>query len=239
MSSYTSSIRSIERTNAYVPVQAVRPYAYYPYRDGEPQQAPDHDNDWNRIYQHAANSAAAWVQTAKQAQSDIDQLTRGFSNRLNTGNSIADHLFDLTHLINHLESQYKQHADLNPGLWSSIEQALRHPAFQELGLHRNLPDGRWSIDSTFMKLPSDKPPAISNNDMPLFPNESLRIKKLLLGADGMLNKLKHSLTYAEQQRAIDLLRPKLAAALPYNIYYSSIQCYRPLPYVGLILNRYL
>ena len=265
MASYISSIRGIERTDAYVPVQAVSPYAYYPYRDGEPQQAQGNGKDWKRIYVQAANSAAAWVQTAKRAQYEIDQLTLRISSQLNTGKPLADSLNDLTNMLNHWESHYKQHADdLKPELWSSIELALRHPAAQELGLSRSTQGGKWTIDSIAM-LPSDKVPADSSKDgervrsrrslitkdsqkgddaftawpMPLLANETQRVQRLLLGADGLLNGLKHALAYAEQQRAVDLLQPKLAATLPYAAYYSSTQSYWPLPYVGLILNRYL
>lgn len=231
MASYISSIRGIERTNAYVPVQALSPYAYYPYRDGEPQQAQGNDNDWNRIYVQAANSAAAWIQTAKSAQDGIDQLIWRLSGQLNTGMPVADSLNDLTNMLNHWESHYKQHAgDLKPELWSSIELALRHPAAQELGLRRITQSGKWTQKGD---------DAVSAWSMPLLANETQRLKQLMLGADGLLNKLKHALAYADQQRAVDLLQPQLAATLPYAAYYSSTQSYWPLPYVGLILNRYL
>ncbi len=147
MTSYISSIRGIERTNSYMPVQAVSPYAYYPYRDGEPQQAQGNDNDWNRIYVQAANSAAAWIQTAKRAQDGIDQLIWRLSSQLNTGKPVADSLNDLTNMLNHWESHYKQHAgDLKHELWSSIELALRHPAAQELGLRRSTQSGKWTAE---------------------------------------------------------------------------------------------
>lgn len=231
MASYISSIRGIERTSSYMPVQAVSPYAYYPYRDGEPQQAQGNDNDWNRIYVQAANSAAAWIQTAKRAQDGIDQLIWRLSGQLNTRKPVADSLNDLTNMLNHWESDYKQHAgDLKPELWSSIELALRHPAAQKLGLRRSTQSGKWTQNGD---------DAFTAWSMPLLANETQRVKKLLLGADGLLNGLKHALTYAEQQRTVDLLQPKLAATLPYAAYYSSTQSYWPLPYVGLILNRYL
>lgn len=265
MASYISSIRGIERTNAYMPVQAVSPYAYYPYRDGEPQQAQGNDNDWNRIYVQAANSAAAWIETANRAQYGIGQLIWTLSGQLNSGEPAADSLNDLINMLNHLESHYKQHADdLKPELWSSIELALRHPAAKELGLRRSSQGGKWTIDSIDM-LPYDKFPAYSCKDVksvrsrssltmedsqkdedaftawsvPLLPNDTQRLKQLMLGADGLLYGLKHALTYADQQRAVDLLQPQLAATLPYAAYYSSMQSYWPLPYVGLILNRYL
>jgi hypothetical protein len=225
MSTHIRSIRSIERTNAYAPVQAVSPYAYYPYRDGEPQLPPEQDHDWQRIYQKAANSAADWLQMAKQAQSNIDQLTVQLSNQLNNGHPIADSLNSLAKMLKQLESQYKQHDDaLKPELWASIELAMRTPAARELGL--------WRITS------GDEEAYLSWSE-PLAPDESKRMRQLLLGADGMLSGLKHALTYAEQQKPIDLLQPQLGATLPYSAYYGAMQSYWPLPYVGLVLNRYL
>ncbi|WP_053374360.1 hypothetical protein [Paenibacillus sp. FJAT-27812] len=224
MSTSIRSIRSIERTNAYTPVQAVSPYAYYPYRDGEPQQPPEQDYDLHRIYQKAASSAADWLQMAKQAQSHIDQLTVRLSNQLNNGLPIADSLTSLAKMLQQLESQYKQHDDaLKPELWASIELALRAPAARELGLRRS----KRGDEEAYMW------------SKPLALDESKRMKQLLLGADGMLSDLKHALTYAEQQKPIDLLQPQLGATLPYSAYYGAMQAYWPLPYAGLILNRYI
>lgn len=230
MTSYIRSIRGIERTNVYVPVQAVSPYAFYPYRDGEPQLPPDSGNDWNQVYQQAANSAAAWVQTVKQAQFDIDQLTGKLSSQLNAGNPIDDSTQKLTALLNQLESHFKEHAEnLKPELWASIDLALRHPAAQKLSLRRSPHDGRWIMDEY-----ADKSPKL-----PLSSDEARHMKRLLLGSDGLLNNLKHALAYDEQQKAVDLLQPQLTNTLPYAAYYGSMQSYLPLPRVGLVLNRYM
>lgn len=230
MASYIRSIRGIERTNVYVPVQAVSPYAYYPYRDGEPQLPPDSGKDWNRVYQQAANSAAVWVRTAKQAQYDIEQLARKICRQLNDGCPIDDNTQKLTALLNQLESHFKEHAEnLKPELWSCIDLTLRQPAAQELSLRRSPLDGRWIMDDY-----ADK-----SSTLPLSADEARRMKRLLLGSDGLLNDLKQALSYDEQQKAVDLLKPQLTNTLPYAAYYGSIQSYLPLPRIGLVLNRYM
>jgi hypothetical protein len=225
MGTYIRSTRSIERINAYTPVQALSSYGYYPYRDGEPQQPPEQENDWHRIYKSAANSAADWLQMAMQARNSIEQLTWQLSRQLNDGSPIADSLNSLAKIVHHLETHYKRHANhLKPELWASIEIALRTPAARELGLWNSTRE----TDEAYLAW-----------QKPLAPNEAKRMKQLLLGSDGMLSGLKHALTYAEQQKPIDLLQPQLGATLPYAAYYGSMQSYWPLPYVGLILNRYL
>lgn len=225
MVTYIRSTRSIERINAFTPVQALSPYAYYPYRDGEPQQPLEQENEWQRIYQRAANSASDWLRMTKQAQNSIDQLTWQLSRQLNNGSPIADSLNSLAKIVQHLESHYKQHAnDLKPEVWDSIEMALRTPAARELGLRESTRQADEAYLGWQKTLASD---------------EAKRMKRLLLGSGGMLSDLKHALTYAEKQKPIDLLQPQFGATLPYAAYYGSTQSYWPLPYVGLILNRYL
>jgi len=256
MSSSIRSIRGIERSSAFSNVQAVSPYAYYPYRDGEAQQAPDYNKSLTRDFHQAANSAASWLYQAKQAQYDIDQLSKQLSSELYNDKPIGDSLYHLTTMLNHLEAHYKDHADdLRPELWETIELALRHPASEEIGLRRSTRDGKWMTDSTYLINSENNermPGRISVNDEfsklmlpapismePIRPDSSRLIKRLMLGSDGMLNGLKYALTYAEQQKAVDLLQPALTSTLPYAAYYSSMQTYTPIPYVGLILNRFL
>ncbi|WP_139996125.1 hypothetical protein [Paenibacillus paridis] len=235
MSTNLRSIRGIERTHAYVPVQAVSPYTSYPYRDGEVQQVFEDETEWSRIYQQAANSAAAWISSSKQAQSELEQLTWKLGRELHEGKPITDSLNRFTTLLNKQETIYKQHADdLKPELWESVELALRHPAAQELGLRRSTSDGTWVMDSKHVIAREDGTP--SNQ---LSPAASDRMKRLLLGADGLLNDLKYALAYGDEQSTFDLLQPQLTSTLPYAAYFGSMQTYSPIPYIGLVLNRYL
>lgn len=249
------SIRGIEPTSVYAPIQAINRYASYPYREGEPQLPPNSECDWNYVYKQAADSAAKWVRTAKQAQYDLDRVMSDLSRQFGAGKPITDHIHNLTRLLNDLESQYLRYAgDLKPELWASIELAVRHPAAGELGLRRSLESGKWIVDPPYFRQ-LQKPKgnlsldakidagtnasANSGASNPFEPASAPRMKRLLLGADGMLTGLKHALTYADQQKAVDLLQLRLPTSLPYAAYYGSIQSYWPLPSVGLIINRYL
>lgn len=228
ISSYIRSIRSIERTNAYVPVQAVSPYAYYPYRDGEPQQAPDHEHDWNRIYHQAASSAASWLQMTRDGQNRLDQLISKLGIELNNDLPITESLHSLTNLLNQLETHYKQRADnLIPELWSSIELALRHPAAIELGLSRSASSGQWTLND-----------AVSEETASAAPSPE-RMKRHLLGTSGLLNDLKVALAFTEQQKPVQLLQSRFTSTLPYGAYFNAIQTYSPIPYAGLIINQYI
>ncbi|RCW42050.1 hypothetical protein [Paenibacillus prosopidis] len=255
MTGFIRSIRGIERTNVYAPIQAINRYASYPYREGEPQLPPNSERDWNYVYKEAADSAAKWVRTAKQAQYDLDRLMWDLSRQFDAGMPVTDHIHNLTRLLNDLESQYLLHAgDLKPGLWASIELALQHPAAKELGLQRGRESGKWVVDLPYFRQ-SQQPKgnlsldakieagtyasANSGASNPFEPASAPRMKRLLLGADGMLTGLKHALTYADHQKAVDLLQLRLPTSLPYAAYYGSIQSYWPLPTVGIILNRYL
>lgn len=229
MSSYSRSIRRIDRTPAYEPVQAVTPYAYYPYRDAEPQQAPDQEQDWNRIYRQAASSAASWIQTTRDAQDRMEQLANKLSQELNNDQPIKESLHSLITLLNQLETSYTQRAgDLTPELWSSIELAMRHPAAKELGLSRSASDdGQWSMnDAASGRFDS----AVQNAN---------RMKRLLLGSSGLLTDLKLALAYTEQQKPSELLQSSLTSTLPYGDNFNSIQNYPPVPYAGLIINQYI
>ncbi|WP_424769386.1 hypothetical protein [Paenibacillus sp. sgz302251] len=225
MTSYIRSIRPIERTTVYAPIQAVTPYGYYPYRDGEAQQPPDYNDDWNQIYLKAADSAATWFRLADKAQQKLDQITSQLSRKLHFNEPIDAHLKQLSELLNQLEYIYKKHADeLKPDLWETVELALRHPAAGEIGLRRSSDFGEWII--------------ASNGESKQMGNSG-RLKQLMLGVDGMLNGLKTALTYADEQTTADLVQPYLSSTLPYSAYYGAMQSYWPLPHVGLILNRYL
>ncbi|MGM0880342.1 MAG: hypothetical protein ACQEXQ_04780 [Bacillota bacterium] len=254
MTGFIRSIRGIERTNTYVPIQAINRYASYPYREGEPQLPPNSEHNWNHIYKQAADSAAKWVRKAKQAQYDLDRLIWDLSRQLGAGKPINEHIHNFIQLLNDLESQFLQHdGDLKPELWASIELAIRHPASGELGLRRSRESGKWIVDPPYSRQSqagvntsfSDSTSAGANKSAnsgpsnPFEPASIRRMNRLLLGADGMLTGIKHALTYADHQKAVDLLQLRLPTSLPYAAYYGSIQSYWPLPSVGIILNRYL
>lgn len=258
MSTSIRSIRGIERSYAYSTVQAISPYAYYPYRDGEAQQAPEYNKSLTRDFQQAANSAASWLNKAKQAQYDIEQINKQLSNELYTDKPIAGSLHRLTAMLNQLEDHYRAHADdLKPELWESIELALRHPAAEEIGLRRSTTDGKWITDSTYTISSENRdrtaslisvqneisksllPTSIHMEQKQKLSYSSSRMQRLMLGSEGMLTGIKYALTYAEQHKAVDLLQSPLTSTLPYAAYYSSMQTYSPIPYVGLVLNRFL
>ncbi|MFD0588635.1 hypothetical protein ACFQZE_11520 [Paenibacillus sp. GCM10027627] len=64
-------------------------------------------------------------------------------------------------------------------------------------------------------------------------------RRLLLGADGWLNELKHALSYSERFKPVELLRQPFFSAYPYAMYYGSAQAYFPLPIRGAVLNKYV
>ncbi|CAM4380707.1 hypothetical protein L1N85_23240 [Paenibacillus alkaliterrae] len=242
MNTTIRSIRAIERTKVYAPIQAVTPYAYFPYRNGEAQLPPECEDEWIRYYRQAADSAAAWVCHAKQAQYELDRMTCQLSRQLHLELPIEDSLQKLADIVNRLDHRYKQHAvDLKPELWAAVELALCHPAAAEIGLYRDHKYEKWIIDSV-KACPADAKSLVDvQASLPSLekPAGTQRLKRLLLGSDGFLTGLKNALAYSDPRRAVDLLQLQLSTTLPYTAYYGALQAYMPLPYVGLILNRYL
>lgn len=224
MTSSIRSIRGIERSTAFSPIQPISPYAYYPYRDGETQLPPYMDNDLNNVYEQAANSLATWLQSVKEAKGELERISWQLGRQLRAGVSIDESINKIPHLLNDLEYQYNQHSgDLIPELWDRIEQALEHPASKMLALHRSQETTLWTIQSVAVKT---------------F-HQSIQIKRLLLGSDGLLTRLRDALQFADYQKAADLVQPHIMSSLPYTAYYGSLQSYMPLPNAGLIFNQSL
>lgn len=239
MPGYISSIRSIEQTTQYSPIQPVSRYTAYPYRKGESKLLPHYNSSWVHYYQEAADSVAEWLKLVKTAQAELDQLI------LNVGrlsaepdSRIADEVINrINLLLNKLRLQYEQHAStLKPELWAAIELAMQHPAVGKLELSSSLShkyaDSEVMLET--MKLDEGK-----NDEMRDRSIHDQQMKQLLLGADGFLNDLKRALAYGEQQHAIDLLQLPFAVAYPYALYYGAMQTYWPLPAKGIIMNKYL
>ncbi|WP_028612214.1 hypothetical protein [Paenibacillus harenae] len=260
MTSSVRSIRGIERTAVYSPVQASGPFAHYPHRGGEPQLPPDDYRDLHRTYRQAAGSAAEWLQAAGQAQREMNELIGELSRKLREGIPADESLQKLADTLNRLESAYRMHAPaLKPELWTAVVLALRHPASEALDLHRSKADGAWIFGAATAIPEQSRESGLSQENSrvqswDLKQSQGLNsrleqcqdhglssnlIKRLMLGADGMLNGLKLALTYGGQLKALDLVQPRFADTLPYTVYYGAMQSNRPLPYTGLILNRYV
>lgn len=240
MSGYIPPIQRVDRPIVNSPVQTVSKYASYPYRQHENQLASNRADDWNRVYQQAAESAAEWFKLANHTQNEIDHLIINYNLHTSINNPSEHSLSTLTNklaeLINSLESKYYEHYDhLKPELWRSVENALKHPAAAVLGLQRNDTDGEWTTD---YQTSSSKEPNSLNPIHPFAASER-QIRQLLLGVDGLLTGLKNSLSYTDQPRAVDLVQSHLTPTLPYIAYYNSVQSYSPLPFTGYIINQYL
>lgn len=231
MSAYTSTIRSIERTAHYTPIQRVSRYTAYPYREGEPQMPVNVNRDWMQQYRQAASKGSEWLQLAQEAQATLDRMMIEISRHTKGQRWIETNLPQrLMRLLDDLQHQYNSRSDsIRPEVWAAIELALRHPAVKRLNLfaagtseeqHRNIH-------------PKSEQPFIRNTSC-----DERDVKRLLLGADGFLNTLKHALSYGEQHKAIDLLQLPFPAAYPYAMYYGAMQTYWPLPVRGILLNKY-
>jgi len=239
MSSYIRTIRGIERSPGYLSVHSINRYGAYPYRGGEPRLPPPAYKDWHEPVQEAARSAAHWLQIVQQAQAAIDRLTAFYSKRILTQNDVKEGVRLVAGMINDLYAAHKQHAaQLKPELWESIELALRHPALRKLGLTRTDSETLCiELQSSFAKAYAS---SCESEDKPLTSELQQEIKRLLLGADGWLNALRHALAYSDRDKASELLRQGWLASLPhipYIAYYSSMQTYSPIPMSGMLLNR--
>jgi hypothetical protein len=237
-------IRTIERTSAYAPIRPITAYGYFPYRDREAQFAPDPEDDWNRYYKQAADSAQSWIAETRRAEKELDQLIQKLGRQLRDNpDSAADlDLHQLPALLNRLEKTYARHSvELKPELWDTIEQALRHPATDELGLRRADISKQWILHHAasdfehrdpLLQQAAERPTAAADHD-------PAKWRRLLLGSDGLLTTLKHAISYSDELTAIELVEPQVPTTLPYSAYYGAVQDYVPLPYPGLILNQYV
>lgn len=216
MTGYIRTIRGIEKTSSYTPIQAASRYAAYPLPMFEQSKAINRQN-WNSLYMEAAESAATWLQTAHQAQQTLGTILQelGRDEGIHAPTVLKTHAISLANLIQELDRTYKKHqTQLKPEIWGALELALRHPAMEALGLREQ-------------ELPS------------LMQADTSKVRRLLLGTDGLLNDLKRALTYAEQRKPLDLLRLPFPSAYPYALYYGAMQTYWPLPLRGVIFNKYV
>lgn len=257
MTAYTRTIRGIERTMHYMKLQPASRYAAYRLTAFE--QAPVvQRQDWNRLYNDAADSAAIWLKDAQDAQKRLDRmlLELGREAGIRDASFVSTQIDELVATLNQLESSYRSHeSSLKSEVWEAVELALRHPAMEELGIRREAEhafrwegsialqasDGAWSQDSKdgiAVTHYSNNRPNDADNDMPAILTDGNKLKRLLLGADGLIQDLKRALSFADQRQSIDLLRLPFAAAYPYTLYYGAMQAYLPLPYRGIVLNKY-
>ncbi|MCA0757804.1 hypothetical protein KP806_22340 [Paenibacillus sp. N4] len=286
MSSSIRSIRGLERTRAYFPVQALTSYGSFPFRDREARLAPELMQAGSRRFKLAADSAAEWLAATREAQSRLGQLLQLVGRQLHERTDIVASLRSLSDLLNDLEAAFIRHAgQLKPELWEAVEHALLHPGAAEIGLRREANGLLWQIDPDAAKiglrkeasgllwqvdpvgvnrcdaarrdadrnenpLPSDsltgamERPACGNTcakqaQPPLEPAEVQRLKRLLLGADGLLHTVRQAVAYGDRLKTIELLQLHVPTPLPYAAYYESMHDCRPLPYCGIILNRYI
>ncbi len=246
MSNPIRPIRTIERTSAYTQIQPVTAYGYFPYRDREAQFAPQPEDDWNRYYKKAADIAQTWISETRRTEKELDQLIGELGNQLRDYPDAAAELNiqQLPVLLNRLERTYARYsAELRPELWDTIEQAIRHPATDELGLRRSDTSNHWTLshsasvsgsNASSMQLPvkSTTTASVQNDD-------PAKWRRLLLGSDGLLITLKHAISSSDKLTAIELVEPQVPTTLPYSAYYGAVHDYVPLPYPGLILNQYV
>ncbi|WP_168121116.1 hypothetical protein [Paenibacillus sp. HB172176] len=222
MYGYTGSIRGIASTQVYTPVQPVTKYGAY--RTSEREEAEQsrqlEQRAWGVQYAKAAEKAANWISLAKTTQKKLTgmQQALGRDNGIRNDDSLHEQLRSLADMLNNLGDAYQgQASSIRSEVWESIELALRHPAMEASGIER---DG----DMRFQYRSTD-----ANSDS---------LSRGLLGSEGLLQSLKHALSYAEQRKAIDLLQLPFPAAYPYALYYGGMSTYWPLPLRGVVLNKY-
>ncbi|RJE91325.1 hypothetical protein D3P07_04545 [Paenibacillus sp. 1011MAR3C5] len=248
MTHYTRAIRGIERTMHYTKLQPVNRYAAYRLTSFE-QVSVVQREDWNRIYSDAADSAAVWLRQAQEAQKRLDRMLQelGRDSGIRNASFVHSRIDELVGMINELGSSFRSHEDrLQPEVWEAVELALRHPAQEQLGIRRGS-DGqlRWegsmvaSAEREATRNHASKAEAgADRQELPDILGDSSKLRRLLLGADGFIQGLKHALTFAEQRQSIDLLRLPFTTAYPYAMYYGAMQSYWPLPMRGVVLNKY-
>ncbi|MHA7964712.1 hypothetical protein ACX93W_11250 [Paenibacillus sp. CAU 1782] len=222
MSSYIRSIRSIERSPHYSPIQPVNRYAQFnAVREAADGGRIAPTEGWDKGYAEAAGGAAEWLALSKRAVKQLTEMQRDLGGRegIQHPGEVAGQLQRLSASIAEWESAYaRQRTFLREEIWEVMELALRHPAVKKLGLHHSARSG----DS------AERTELLSDTE---------GLKRLLLGADGLLNELKTALSYAEQQYPVDLLKVPFHAAYPYALYYGASQSYWPLPLRGVVLNK--
>lgn len=227
MSGYIRSIRSIEPTARYAATARLDRYALYPR--GSLPVTGERETDWERQYKLAAESAGEWLAFARRSQAELDRILANMSRALRIGadaSAWGEEASRLIRLLNDTEETYRKlEAHLKPEVWAAIELALRHPGAEAIGLYRQ--DGAYfglnAGEETGGRLGQDG---------------KERWRRLLLGSDGLLHGLKRALDYAEQRKAVDLLKLPFPSGYPYALYYGAMYTYWPMPVRGVVLNRY-
>ncbi len=233
MSHYIRSIRGIERSQAYAPISPVNRYAAYRNREQiEPSRAePALGYDYREMEAQAAMGAAAWLRTAKSAEGKLNGLMieLGRQEGWKDSSVTKDMLLRLESLLNELASVYSRYEEqLKPEVWEVIELALRHPAAEAIGLARG--------EESAFRIELQKAEAVSRLTVE---QDRTKLRRLLLGSEGLLNGLKHAVAYAERQQTSDWLQLPFTAAYPYALYYGAAQLYWPLPSRGSIVNKFI
>ncbi|MDQ6423376.1 hypothetical protein RB620_28500 [Paenibacillus sp. LHD-117] len=232
MSGSIRSIRGIERTNVYAPIAPVNRYAAYRNREQVEPARVQPAEGYERRVAEAAEGAAAWLRITQEAGAKLDGLMTELG-RLEGWRDAAvteDKLRQLEKLLNELSAVYRQYEHhLKPELWEVVELALRHPATEELSLRRD-------ENSLFRTENRNSALAQRRHDSQ---EDRGKLRRLLLGADGLLAALKRAVSYAGHLQSADLLRLPFPSGYPYAMYYGAAQLYWPLPSRGTILNKYV
>lgn len=236
MSGYTRAIHRIERSADYMSAKPVNRYASYRLTAYE-QAAGVQRHERQNAYGQAADSAASWLSIARTAQKQLEDMIKelGGEKKLEERVAIKESIDQLIRLINEWESGYRRSAGmLKPEIWEAVELALRHPTVELLEIKRGM-DGQFYWEGSSKQDGMGQVSAGASTDA--LHEDASRLQRLLLGAEGLLMDLKRAMSYAEQQRPVDLLRLPFAAAYPYALYYGASQAYYPLPPRGSIINK--
>lgn len=249
MSEYRRVIRGIERTADFMKTRPVSRYNAYKLTAYE-QAAGAARLEGKQLFDQAADSAAAWLGIARSAQDRLEGMMRELGRDRKIGNQsfLQESIGQLVQWINEWELGYKRYKEtLKPEIWEAVELALRHPAMEALDIRRGS-DGRYDLRGGFASGHSHSGEIANAEGMGFGKSfteaaareqELAQYRRLLLGAEGLLMDLKRAMSYAEQQRPVDLLRLSFASAYPYALYYGASQAYPPLPPRGAVINKYV
>lgn len=233
MSGYMRVIHGIERSADYTRPKPINRYAAYRLTAYE-QAAGVQRHAGKYLYNQAAESTASWLSIARNAQNQLEDMIKvlGRENKLADKSIVKESIERLIRSINEWVTGYRRYEEmLKPEIWEAVELALRHPGVEMLGIKRGM-DGQFYWNGAAKLGQSDSEGTTLQQD-------ASRLSRLLLGAEGLLMDLKRAMSYAEQQRPVDMLRLPFAAAYPYALYYGASQAYYPLPPRGSIINKFV
>ncbi|RIX52817.1 hypothetical protein D3P08_12510 [Paenibacillus nanensis] len=249
MSEYTRVIRGIERSADFMKARPASRYDAYKLTAYE-RAAGAARLERKQPFDLAADSAAAWLSIARSAQNRLEGMMKelGRDRKIENPSFLLESVGQLVEWLNEWELGYKQYKEmLKPEIWGAVELALRHPAMDALGIGRGN-DGRFYSRGGFASRYS-QPKEIANAEGMAYgksfteaaarEQELAPYRRLLLGSEGLLMDLKRAMSYAEQQRPVDLIRLSFASAYPYALYYGASQAYWPLPPRGAVINKFV